>query len=167
VYAGGPFSSISGASRPGCAELDAATGNETAFDPSQGGVIVSMDLSSDGRRLWCSTSSNRTYMYDPASNNPIWTLQTGGDVQAADDSADELYIGGHFSNTKGQGGAQRVHLASVSRTNAITSSWNPSAGGVYGVWAIEVVGDKVLVGGDFDNTGGRRQPRFAVYVGTP
>jgi Domain of unknown function (DUF5122) beta-propeller len=168
VYAGGPYATISGVAREGCAELDATTGTATTFNPTQGGVIVSMDLASDGSTLWCSTSSNRTYRYDIGGGNaPIWTLQTGGDVQAAADSADQLYIGGHFSNTKGAGGAQRVHLASVNRSDARTSTWNPAAGGIYGVWALEVVDDKVLVGGDFDNTGGRRQPKFAVYTGTP
>lgn len=167
VYAGGPFATIAGAARKGCAEIDASTGAVTTFNPSEGGTIVSMDLSSDGSHLWCSTSSNRTYMYTMNSDTPIWTLQTGGDVQAADDSADQLYIGGHFSNTKGQGGARRLHVGSVSRADATTSSWNPGAGGIYGVWAIAVVDDKVLIGGDFDSTGGRRQPRFAAFVGTP
>lgn len=168
LYAGGPYNNIAGVGRLGCAELDAASGAATAFNPSQGGTIVSMDLAADGSTLWCSTSSNRTYRYDiGGANTPVWTLQTSGDVQAAADSADQLYIGGHFSHTRGQGGAARLHIASVNRSDAVTSSWNPAVGGVYGVWALEVVGDKVLVGGDFDNTGGRRQPKFAVYVGTP
>jgi hypothetical protein len=169
LYAGGPFTAIAGVSRRGCAELDAAAGVATAFAPTDGGAIVSMDLSADSSRLWCSTGSNRTYAYAPGSgsNDPIWTVQTSGDVQAADDSATQLYIGGHFSGVKGARGGQRLHLASVDRETTVTSSWNPQVGGIYGTWAIEIVGDKVLVGGDFDTTGGKRQPRFAAYAGTP
>lgn len=168
LYAGGPFSSIGGAARPGCAELAAGAGTLTTFAPTNGGDVVSLDLSTDGQRLWCSTANNRTYMYAPleGTNTPLWTVQTGGDVQAAADSATELYIGGHFGQVRG--GGKRTHAASIDIATGATTAWNPSPYGAYGVWALEVVGGRVLMGGDFDTMGvGYTQPRFAAFAGTP
>ncbi|MBM3675785.1 MAG: hypothetical protein FJW88_12745 [Actinobacteria bacterium] len=167
LYAGGPFTSIGGAPRPGCAELTADPGTLIAFAPTNGGDVVSLDLSSDGQRLWCSTANNRTYMYAPlgGTNGPLWTVQTGGDVQAAADSPTELYIGGHFGQVRG--GGQRTHAASIDIATGTMTAWNPSPYGVYGVWALEIVGGRVLMGGDFDNVGLYTQPRFAAFGGTP
>jgi hypothetical protein len=164
LYAGGRYKVVAGANRPGCAELSTATGAASTFAPNAGGDIVSMDLSLDGSRLWCSTSSNRTYAYAPATSNvPLWTTQTSGDVQAADDGPGDLYIGGHFSSIKGQGGASRLHAASVDLSSGTATAWNPTVWGTYGVWAMAVVDGRVLVGGDFDKVANRWQPRFAVF----
>ena len=166
VYAGGNYQTIGGASRPGCAELDAASGVVTPFAPTAGGDIVSMDLARDGSRLWCSTSSNRTYAYDPVGgvNAPLWTVQTSGDVQATDDGPADLYIGGHFSSIKGNPTARRLHAASLDPASGLPTAWDPTVYGNYGVWELTVIDDLVFIGGDFDLVGTRTQPRLAVFT---
>lgn len=166
LYVGGRFATISGVPRPGCAELTASTGSATSFAPSTGGDVVSLDLANNGDTLWCSTSSNRTYSYPLVGGPtaPTWTTQTSGDVQAAEDDGGDLYIGGHFSSIKeGNKQHQRLHAASLSTGTGLATAWNPSVAGIMGVWEIAVVGDLLLVGGDFAKVGGKTQPSFAVF----
>jgi hypothetical protein len=166
LYATGEFTSIGGASRPGAAELVSATGALTGFAPSAGGVVIAAALTPDGSRLFFSTTSNRTYAYDPAmSDTPRFTIRTGGDVQGIAASATEVYVGGHFT-TLPEAKLARMHAASfLAATGAITA-WNPAADGVFGVWSIEITPDAVLLGGDFEKVGGKAQPGFARLPGT-
>ena len=93
------------------AELVAATGAATTFAPTDGGVVISMDVSSSGR-LFFGTTSNRTWAYDVADGGtPEYRVRTGGDVQAILATDDEIYIGGHF-NTMPEFKLNRVALAS-------------------------------------------------------
>lgn len=166
LYAGGRFATVAGVARPGCAELSASSGAATPFAPTAGGDVVSLDLSTDGARLWCSTASNRTYAYalGGGSTAPSWTTQTSGDVQAAEDDGGDLYIGGHFSGVKeGTKQLSRPHAASLNTATGTATAWNPSVGGSYGVWELAVVGDLLLVGGDFDKVNGKTQPGLAVF----
>jgi hypothetical protein len=135
LFVGGGFSSIAGKSRPGAAELVAATGAATTFAPTDGGVVISMDVSSSGQ-LFFGTTSNRTWVYDVAAGGtPQYRVRTGGDVQAILATDDEVYIGGHF-NTLPESKLNRVALASFDPATGTPTAWNPGAPGPFGVWTI-------------------------------
>lgn len=156
LFVGGGFSSIAGKSRPGAAELDAASGAGTSFAPTDGGVVISMDVSSAGR-LFFGTTSNRTWAYDVADGGtPEYRVRTGGDVQAILATDTEVYIGGHF-NTMPEFKLNRVALASFDPATGSPTAWNPGANGPFGVWALGLTRTPVSpgatpalsIGGDF------------------
>jgi trimeric autotransporter adhesin len=167
LYAVGYFKAIAGVARPGAASLDPTTGAATSFSPSTGGAAIALALSPDATRFYFSTTSNRTYAYAPAAGNtPVWTLRTGGDVQAVAASASEVYVGGHFTNLPVEK-LSRLHLASVNAATGTATSWDPRPDGAFGVWALTALPGALLAGGDFDKVGGKTQPRFARFTGTP
>ncbi|HZN17540.1 MAG TPA: hypothetical protein VFB84_05020 [Micromonosporaceae bacterium] len=166
VYATGGYSTIGGVDRQGAAELLASTGVVTPFAPTEGGVVIAVALTPDGSRLFYSTTSNRTYAYDPAvANTPRYTLRTGGDVQAIAASATEVYVGGHFTTLPVEKLA-RLHAASFLVTTGAPTEWSPSPDGAFGVWSIEITPTALLLGGDFEKVAGKAQPGFARLPGT-
>lgn len=171
LYPVGSFTSIAGASRPGAAELVAATGAVTSFAPTEGGVAISVDVTPSGR-LFFGTTSNRTYAYDPAlGNSPVYRVRTGGDVQAVLATDDEVYIGGHFT-TLPEAKLNRVHLASFLTANGTPTAWNPGANGSYGVWAIGLTRTALSpnavpalsIGGDFTRVAGAARRGYARFL---
>lgn len=171
LYAGGSFSTISGASRPGAAELDPATGAATAFAPAEGGVVISLDVSPTGR-LFFGTTNNRTWAYDPAGDNLAeYRVRTSGDVQAILATADEVYVGGHFSGFP-EAKINRLHIASFLAADGTVTAWNPGANGTYGVWAFGLTRTALSpdavpalsVGGDFTRTGGAARRGYARFL---
>jgi hypothetical protein len=170
LYAGGGFSTIGGVARPGAAELNAATGAVTSFAPTDGGVVISMDMSPSGR-LFFGTTSNRTWAYDPAvSNTGLYRVRTGGDVQAIMATDDEVYIGGHF-NTLPEAKLNRLALASFLPANGTVTSWNPGANGSFGVWAMGLTVTSLspnavpalCIGGDFTRVAGLARRGFTRF----
>ncbi|KRF00067.1 hypothetical protein ASG88_11750 [Nocardioides sp. Soil777] len=163
VYAGGSFTTIGGAGRPGVAQLDPTTGAATSFAPTDGGVVISMDVAPgvDGH-LYFGTTSNRTWAYDPVKGGtPDYRIRTGGDVQAILATTDEVYIGGHF-NTMPESKLNRLALASFRPSDGTPTAWNPGANGSFGVWALALTRTPVspgepaalTIGGDFTRAGG-------------
>lgn len=155
LYAAGSFTTMGGQSRPGAAELTPA-GATTAFAPAEGGVAISLDVSPTGR-LFFGTTNNRTWAYDPAvSNLPRYRVRTSGDVQAILATADEVYIGGHFSGFP-EAHVERLHIGSFLAADGTPTGWNPGANGNYGVWAFGLTQgppvpgsvNALSVGGDF------------------
>lgn len=170
LYAGGGFGTIGGAARPGAAELVAATGTVTSFAPTDGGVVISMDVAPGGR-LYFGTTSNRTWAYDPADGGaPEYRIRTGGDVQAILATDDEVYIGGHF-NTMPEFKLARLALASF-LPDGTPTAWNPGANGSFGVWALGLTrtatspGEPAAlsVGGDFTRVGGLARRGYARFL---
>jgi hypothetical protein len=161
LYAGGPFTTIGGLARPGVAELNAAAGTVTAFAPTDGGVVISMDVAPNGR-LYFGTTSNRTWAYDPAKGGvPEYRVRTGGDVQAIVATDDEVYIGGHF-NTLPEAKLNRLALASFLPATGVATAWDPGANGSFGVWAMGLTRSALSpnavpalsIGGDFTRVAG-------------
>jgi hypothetical protein len=167
VYAGGDFNEIGGHGRDGAAELDAVTGEPTDFDPNDGGTVLAVELSPDGSHFYFSTTSNRTFDYVPSGNSPLWTLRTGGDVQAIAASASAIYVGGHFGNFTDPDKVARDRLGAVDPADGTALDWAPGMNSFFGTWALDIAADALLVGGDFTRTGGRDQRHFARYTGTP
>jgi hypothetical protein len=169
LYAGGDFHSIGGGSRNGAAELDPASGASTSWDPSEGGVVLDVELSPDGATLYFSTTSNRTHRFEPAtSNTPTWSMHSGGDVQAIAVSPDHsiIYLGGHFGKFTTQN-VDRKRIGAIYASDMTVTDWYPKMNSFYGVWAFQATDDALLVGGDFTRTGGREQRYFARFSGTP
>jgi hypothetical protein len=169
LYAVGGFNVVNGANRVGAAQFNAATGALTSFNPSDSGAGIAAALSPDGTRFLFSTSSNRTYVYAPAGatpNTPVYTIRTGGDVQAIGVSSTEIYVGGHFANLPVEHLA-RLHAAAFNLSTGKATAWDPGPSGEFGVWAISLTASTVTIGGDFDKVGGRNQPGFARFTGTP
>jgi hypothetical protein len=170
LYVGGSFTTMSGSARPGAAELVASSGALTSFAPTDGGVVIAID-STPGGRLFFSTTSNRTWAYDPAvSSVALYRLRTGGDVQAIYATPDEVYIGGHFNNLP-EAKLARVALASFRPADGVTTSWNPGANGSFGVWVIAPTVTALSpgavpalsVGGDFTRAGGVARRGFTRF----
>lgn len=165
LYAVGGFNAMSGAARPGAAELTAATGALTGFAPTEGGVVIAVDVSPSGR-LYYGTTSNRTYAYDPqVGNAPLYRVRTGGDVQAILALDDEVYIGGHFDTVPEQK-LNRLALASFNPANGLVTDWNPGANGHFGVWALGLSGTPepfLSVGGDFTRVAGAARRGYARF----
>jgi hypothetical protein len=171
LYAGGGFTAIGGASRPGAAELDATTGTATSFAPTDGGVVISMDVSPSGR-LFFGTTSNRTWAYDPVDGGaPEYRIRTGGDVQAILATEDEVYIGGHF-NTMPEFKLDRLALASFLPADGSPTAWNPGANGSFGVWALGLTRTALgpneppalSIGGDFTRVAGLARRGYARFL---
>ena len=172
VYAGGTFTSIGGQTRLNhVAELSAATGAATSFNPPVGGGnIITIEIAADGSRFFFGTENNTVFAYDPSLGGaqPVWTRKMSGDTQAmAASPSGELYIGGHFSQdiaTK----AKRPYFASIMIGNGSLTSWAPQAtGGQLGVWALLVEGNHVHAGGVFESFNGVLQRAYARFSGTP
>ena len=135
LYTGGGFNAVGGAARPGAAELTPTSGAATSFAPTDGGVVIAMDVAPSGR-LYFGTTSNRTWAYDPADGGtPQYRVRTGGDVQAILATDDEVYIGGHF-DTIPEHKLNRLALASFLSATGTPTAWNPGANGAFGVWAL-------------------------------
>ncbi len=159
LYAGGSFTTMGGQPRTGAAELVPANGAVTSFAPTESGVVISMDVSPTGR-LFFGTTNNRTFAYDPTGDNaPEYRVRTSGDVQAILATADEVYVGGHFSGFPEQK-VERLHIASFAASDGAVTGWNPGANGSYGVWAFGLTQTALSpdarpalsVGGDFTRT---------------
>lgn len=165
LYVGGLFTSIAGVTRPGAAELNAATGTATTFAPIDGGVVYSMALTPNGARWFFMTTNGKNYAYDTGSDNQWeFVVRTGGDVQAMAASATEVYIGGHFSSLPVTHD-DRNHLASFYVADGTTSPWVAQVNGIFGPWTITITPRGVAVGGDFDKANGTPQKGFAHYAG--
>jgi len=171
LYAGGSYSTIGGLGRPGAAELMAASGAVTPFAPTDGGVVISIDVSPTGR-LFFGTTNNRTWAYDPeVSNAPAFRVRTSGDVQAILATEDEVYIGGHFSGFPEFQHFDRLHIGSFVAADGTPTGWNPGANGTYGVWALELTrtptspeaAPALSVGGDFTRVAGAARRGYARF----
>jgi hypothetical protein len=166
LYAGGAYRAIGGVTRPGISELDAATGAVTAFEPEDGGVVLAVDLTPDGSRLFFSTTSNRTWAYDPAvSDTGVYRVRTGGDVQAIEATATEVYVGGHFNGLP-EFKLTRPRLASFT-VDGVPTTWRVDLDSFWGVWTISAAADHLNVGGEFTTVNGTTQAGYARFAGKP
>jgi hypothetical protein len=165
VYAGGAFTMLGGQPRLAAGSVDRATGSATTFSPTgSGGNAVTIGLSPDGARFFYGTENNTLFAYDPAtSNNPVWSLKTSGNTQAIAVSDDEMWIGGHFSQIV-TGKVPRSFIASIDPVNGAVSDWDPeTVGGKMGVWALELEGTHLHVGGLFSGFADVAQRGYARF----
>jgi hypothetical protein len=172
LFAGGSFTTIGGAGRPGLAQLDTVSGAALAtFVPSNGGVVIALD-ETPGGRVFASTTNNRTWAYDVSAGGVLaYVVRTSGDVQAILATDDEVYVGGHFTSFP-EVKQSRSHLGSFLTANGQVTAWNPGVNGNYGVWAIGLTRTALSpdavpalsIGGDFTQVNGLARRGYARFL---
>lgn len=102
-------------------------------------------------------------MAAPVSGYASYSATPDKTAQAIDATADEVFLGGHFSQnieTK----AKRRWIMSVNASDGVVTPWNPELdGGNMGVWAIQATNDLLLVGGEFTVSHAKSCKRFARF----
>jgi hypothetical protein len=92
----------------------------------------------------------------PFAPDPSW--QTDALVRSIAYSKSTMYIGGEFTHMRPKGAApdtgevSRNHVAAISLTTGNLRAWKPNVDGI--VYAIEVVGSTVYLGGSFSSVNG-------------
>lgn len=167
VFVAGGFDVIGGQSRPaGVAELRSSDGSATAFAPrGVGSKVTAMDVTSNSERLYFGVQDNRVFAYEVPTSRLLWTVKNSGDTQAIAATEDEVFLGGHFSQSVTYR-TKRVWAMSLTPEGALTT-WDPKlGGGSMGVWAMEPTARALYVGGEFTAVGGSfSRPRFAEFSG--
>jgi hypothetical protein len=183
VIVGGAFQQAAGTGgslepRKTLAILDAATGALDPWTPPASEIpngVTTYDLSATCSRLFVGYGgTNWIYGYDLTkdTDNILWTLQTGGNVQAVTVRDDRVLFGGHFSqvsilgtNTK----VKRIHFAVVDLDGHLQDDWIPSFGGQIhtGPWDILATGSQVYVAGGFTDVSSDRRWCIARFTDTP
>jgi WD40 repeat protein len=166
VFASGFFTSLGGQARLYAGGVDAVTGTATAWNPTgSGGSTVTIALSPDGSRVFYGTSNNTVFAYDWAtSNDPVWFKKMSGNTQAIVVTDDEMWIGGHFSQSITDHEAH-AFIASIDPSNGSLNAWDPQcAGGKMGVWALDYDGTHLHAGGVFATWAGVAQRGYARFA---
>lgn len=135
----------------GCADgaLAVGAGCVRGLMTAVGGAVVAM--------LWSATAV--------AAPRPMATWQTNAPVRAIRISNGVIYLGGDFTGLRPPGEAagvdtvSRAHAAAIDASTGRLLRWNPRVNGR--VNAIEVVGKRVYLGGNFTSVGGRGRPNVA------
>jgi RTX calcium-binding nonapeptide repeat (4 copies) len=169
VFAGGGFTRLGGAARPGRAGAVDANGDATAFAPAVPDLtgVATVALSPDGSRFFLSTQrGNLVLAYDWAtSDRRVWAVKANGNTQAIAASKTQVYLGGHWSRLEG---SRQRHLGSVDVDSGVPTSWDTSCtGGRMGVWALLVQDSRLHVGGVFERFGQVSQRGYARFAGSP
>lgn len=170
LYAGGAFTSVSGASHPRLAALDAATGAvDPNWDPNANNAVNALAVSPDGARIYAGGNFtavrgvSRNYLSALDSVRGLvdtgWNPDANGVVNALVLSPDgeRLHAGGAFTTL---GGVVRNRLAVVDATTGVVGTWDPNANKAVASLAISPAGDLVYVGGDFTGVGGGKRNRL-------
>jgi hypothetical protein len=173
LYVGGDFTAIAGATRAGAAELDAATGRASAWNPrvasprmlvraiAVGGSSVFLGAISPRRYATAllvevdRRSGRRTAWKPPFSVDADSPYIPGVGALALGDGV--LYVGG--VGLAGMGGARRENLAALDLATAKATGWDPLRGAGAGHWVSDLTarGGEVYVSGEFSSLGGVRR----------
>jgi hypothetical protein len=183
VIAGGAFRQAAGPSgslqtRKTLAIFDAGTGALDPWTPPAAEIpngVTTYDLSATCSRVFVGYGgTNWIYGYDLTrdTDNILWKLQTGGNVQAVAVRDDRVLFGGHFSQVSILGTnskVKRVHFAVVDLDGHVQSDWVPSFGGQIhtGPWDILPTGSQIYVGGGFTDVSGDRHWCIARFTDSP
>ncbi|UQX89356.1 PKD domain-containing protein [Jatrophihabitans telluris] len=171
VYVGGqfttarPYGSAAGVntvSRSNLMAYDLTTGVMTSWNPGTNGVVKSVKASPDGTRVYVAgnfttaggANRYRIAAFDTATGSLVSSfapvLSTQANALAVTNST--VYVGGLF--TSATGAVQRNHVAAFSAGNGALLPWNPNADSNINAMVISPVGNKLIIGGSFQNVGG-------------
>jgi len=170
LYAGGDFASVGGVIRRHLAALGLNDGRATSWNPDVNNIVRTMQLASRGDTLYIggdfslvgALGRNRVAEVGVANALPTaWDPDADDSVHVLLASADggSLYVGGSFTII---GRQRRSHLAEL-RRNGTATVWRPeisgSSSGAAGNGVVNVLqldGDTLYAGGDFDAVGGAK-----------
>jgi hypothetical protein len=168
LYIGGGFTRL-GPPTGGWVGLQADTGDRRTELPRVAGSVSVM--TSDGSGGWYiggdftavdgTPRSNLAHIQADGTLDRAWSVDTDAGVYSMILNGNLLYIGGDFSSVKGE---WRSCVAAINIVTGTLSSWAPSiwrSGGVASVYALEVSGNIVYVGGYFDQAGGQARNNLA------
>jgi hypothetical protein len=169
LYVAGAFSSVGGLPRVGLASFDLATGRLTDWAPGTNHAVH--DVAIEGNTVYVGgwfdliNGIPRRYLaavdavtgavldWDPSPDQPVQALITRGDT---------VFAGGGFGTI---GGQPRSPLAALDGVTGATLDWaadaalgNPS---LLRVFALELAGDTLYVGGSFDQIAGQARGGLA------
>jgi hypothetical protein len=166
LYVAGSFTTIGGTSRRYLAAVSPSSGSARSWAPNPGWFAYAVTVSSDGSRIFAGGAGTGGHIasWSPSSNTPRWDKTLDGDVNAVALTGGALYLGGHFHTVADRA---REKLAALDPATGAVDPWNPGANSVAGVYAVRAGSNALHVGGDFTVVGGRSQPRYAQFPGTP
>lgn len=165
LFVAGSFTTISGLSRPGIAQIDLATAQPTLWSPtatyprSLGAEFWSLLRSGDtlfvagefdslagaagGNVSAVSVSTGQRIWWEPRTNDYVFALALQGSV---------LYVGGWFTSI-GQEWVARHGLAAIDVTTGRVTGWDPNPNDY--VRSLLAYGGRLYVGGFFTSVGGQ------------
>ena len=166
LYVGGNFTTIGGSSRRYLAAVSTSSGSARSFAPNPDFVVFSVAAGPEGSRIYAggAGTGGRLAAYKVSGAERVWEETFDGDVNAVAVTPDAVYAGGHFHQADG---TSREKLAAFDGATGALDGWNPGADSITGVYAVHAGSGHLWTGGDFTVIGGRTQPRFADFRGTP
>jgi hypothetical protein len=166
LYFAGDFARLNGASRRNAGAVSTGVATLRAWSPSAtGDVVGDLTLSTSGRTVFVGGRATGGYVqaYGPTTGGtPVWNVSANGDVEALAIISTTLYVGGHFTNL---GGSARNHLAALTASGSVITSWNPTADGTRGAYGAAITSSRVAFGGEFDNAGGQAHAGVVQFSG--
>ena len=174
VYAGGAFTTAGGASHVNLAAFNLTSGAVSASFPNAtgtGSFVASLRLTSSTlyvgglfTAIGDSARTNIGAITTLTGSVSAWAPSTDGTVYAISISVGgTVYVGGAFTHATGSKGAfERTYAAAFNPdpTNAAVTVWDPGPDGQ--VYALEVVGSTVFVGGAFSDIGATPDTRIGL-----
>lgn len=154
VFLAGQFPTVNSRSRVGLAAVDGATGALVgpAFAQSVNPMLA-VDVSDDGTMVFGGggTGTNGAYGWQAATGQLTWRRSADGDVQAIDFFDGEVYFGFH----DGFGGDPTTKIrAADAATGVLDPDFVPVFDRFWGVFAIDVTEQGLVLGGDFTTVSG-------------
>ncbi|MGZ6953201.1 MAG: fibronectin type III domain-containing protein [Acidimicrobiia bacterium] len=159
VYLGGDFTTVGGTARGFLAPVSSTTGALLPLTfqyPFSGSTLHGMDgldISPSGDRLFgaLTGNENRVEAWSTTTGQVQWYYQVDGDVQAVRYYQGNVYFGFH----EGAIGDHTVRmLVADATTGQLENSYRPPIDSFYGIWAIDISADALVLGGEFTNISG-------------
>jgi hypothetical protein len=169
----GNFTSVGEVARAGLAKIDVSgqldpTWNPAGLAPNTAIQVVALAASPDGSQLYIATPAmvQDVYTTGAGANVAGFSVIATGSVDGGNsgiralavDANGLLYIGGAFSNIKGQ---PRNGLARVDGSGTLDAAWAPSANSTVSTLAVDSANGLIYLGGAFVNVGGAAHLRIA------
>jgi uncharacterized repeat protein (TIGR01451 family) len=162
VYAGGNFATVNGSSQKTMAVLDAATGQTIGCGACHPGYPA-IDMEAANGRLYVAGggAGGRAAAFNLSTGAQLWQRKLDGNAQGVGVIGTSPVFGGHFFTVdKGTAGQRAVSqiIRLNPTTGALDTGWLPFSNGLLGVFAVHGFGDRVYLGGDFNQIGGPFNP---------
>jgi hypothetical protein len=177
VWVGGDFTSVNGAAATSnLAKLSVSNGAAQSLASRPGWPVHAIVTTSTRVFVGGDGDGGHAAAYN-TTGALQWLRQTDGGVQAVVLVDNVLYLGGHYDNmclgdhpkigTLGfvcpQIDAVRHKLMAVDASTGATDPWNPGANSPLGVFALDNVGGRLHVGGEFTKIGHRDQQGYSQF----